>query len=413
MTPPVRQHSTTPSILLLAGLCTFSLTPAAAQRSAAQARPAWRAVYPPAYWEPTTASERTAIMATLGEIERILWQVPELAQPKGFEVWKTAHGGGPPWHPERRPAGFEDANSILESEFRLWFFAPSKAIAIEGPTCINVLVNRPYIGPEDLESSQPVDEAGRILIVEPPIGDPIIPGATILHEGLRWDTPTADRRSGYVTFTSRGALPWKPVTREQFLRFWIYHAEGPAYDVNEPAARKSLEKTTYDRWMEEAAARKKDRDDAIAAVSQTQGRAAAEELRRTLEQNEREATEQLKAEDAEERRRNQEILGAPSQGDQLRARIAAMSPTERASPAIAPYHSMELVAADDPEGHCVLTPDPEFWRVRRSRVEVHSITVVFHIYDACGGVPAVRDALEKAYQTLDWAAIKRIVDRPW
>jgi hypothetical protein len=65
-------------------------------------------------------------MATLGEIERILWQVPELAQPNGFEVMKTAHGGGRPWHPERRFPGFEDANSVLESEFRLWFFAPEQ-----------------------------------------------------------------------------------------------------------------------------------------------------------------------------------------------------------------------------------------------------------------------------------------------
>ncbi len=393
-------------------LVSAALTPAAAQRSAVQAPPTWEAVYPSKYWDPTTPSERAAIMATLGEIERILWQVPELAQPTGFEVLKTAHGGGPPWHPERRLPGFEDANSIVESEFRLWFFAPSRAIVGEGATCIEVLVNRPHIGREDLESSQPIDEAGRIIIVEPPIGDPIIPGATILHYGLRWDTPTADRRSGFVTFTSRGASPWKPVTREQFLRWWIYHAEGPDYGGNEPSVRRSLEKTAYERWMEEAPARKKDRDDAIAVAVQTQGRAAAEELRRALEQTEREVTERLKAEDAEERKRNQEILGAPSQGDEFRARIAAMSPTERASPAIAPYNSTELVAPDDPEGHRVLTPDPEFWRVRRSRVEVHSITVVFHASLTCG-VPAVRDALWKAYQTLDWAAIKRIVDRPW
>ena len=388
-----------------------ALAPAAAQRSADQAPPTWRAVDPSQFWDPTTPSERAAIRATLGEIERILWQVPELAQPKGFEVMKTAHGSGPPWHPERRPPGFDDAKSILEYELRLWFFAPSKAIAGEGYTCINVLVNRPYAGHEDLDNSRPVDEAGRIIIVEPRIGDPIIPGATILHEGLRWDTPTADRRSGFVTFSSRGALPWKPVTREQFLQWWIYHAEGPDYGGNERSVRKSLEKTTYDRWMEEAATRKKDRDQAIANAAPGQGRAAAEELRKTVEQTEREVTEQLKAQDAEERQRNRDILRAPSQGDQLRARIAAMSPTERASPAFAPYNSWDLVTPDDPEGHRVLTPDPEFWRVRRSRVEVHSITVIFHAHLTCHH-PTVRAALEKAYQTLNWAAIKGIVDRP-
>ena len=204
----------------------------AAQRSGDQARPTWKAGYPSKFWEGTTASERAAIMATLGEIERILWKVPELAQPKGFEILKTAHGGGPPWHPERCPTGFEDAKSILQSELRLWFFAPSMA------------------------------------------------------------------------------------TPEEFLRWWIYHAEGSDYGGNERSARRSLEQTTYDRWLEETPARKKDRDEAIASAAQAQGRAAAEELRKTLEQTEREVTERLKAEDAEERKRNQEVLAAPSQGDQ-------------------------------------------------------------------------------------------------
>jgi hypothetical protein len=349
-------------------------------------------------------------MATLGEIERILWKVPELAQPKGFEILKAAQGGGPPWHPDRRLPGFEDAKSILEQTFQLWFFAPSKAIAGEGSTCIEVRVNRPLIG--EGVTSQAIDEAGRIIIVEQRIGEPIIPGATILHGGLRWDTPTADRRSAYVTFSSRGVFPWRPVTREEWLRWWIYHAEGTDYGIDERAARKSLEKTTYDRWIEETAARKKDRDAVIAGIAQAQGRAAAEEQRKALEQTEREVTERLRAEDAEERKRNQEVLSGPSQGDQFRARIAAMSPAERAAPALAEYNTTEFAAPDNPEGHRVLTPDPEFWRVRRSRVEVHTITVAFHAHLTCG-VPAVRDALWKAYQTLDWAAIKRIVDRPW
>lgn len=108
----------------------------------------------------------------------------------------------------------------------------------------------------------------------------------------------------------------------------------------------------------------------------------------------------------------QDVLSAPSQGDQYRARIAAMSPEERAAPAYAPYGSTELLAPTDDLARRVLTPDPDFWRVRRSRVEVHSITVAFHSSLTCGA-PAVQDALWKAYQSLDWAAIKRIVDRPW
>jgi len=349
-------------------------------------------------------------MATLGEIERILWKVPELAHPRDFEVLKTAYGGGPPWHPDRRLPGFDDAHSILQSEFRLWFFAPSVAIAGEGSTCIEVLVNRPQMG--DGETSQAIDETGRIIILEPHIGDPIIRGATILHGGLRWDTPTADRRSAYVTFSNRGAFPWMPVTKEQWLQWWVYHAEGSDYGGNEKSVRKELERTTYDRWVEDAPQRKKDRDEAIAIVAQAQGRPAAEELRKTLEQNDREVTARLKAADAEERKRNQDVLNAPSQGDQYRARIAALTPAERASAAVARFNSTEFAAAGDPEGHRVLTPDPDFWRIRRLRTEVHSITVAFHASLTCGA-PAVQGALEKAYHALDWAAIKRIVDRPW
>jgi hypothetical protein len=379
---------------------------AAAQRSADPGRPAWEVLYAPKFYAGTTRSEQSAIMATLGEIERILWQVPEIAHPKGFRVRKNAQGGGPPWHPHRRLPGFEDAKSILEHSFRLLFSMPG---ANEGSYCINVAVNRVQIGGD---GPTMIDEAGRILMVEPAIGDPVIPGATILHGGLRWDTPTADRRSAFVTFTKAGVFPWTPVTREQFLRFWIYHAEGSDYGGNEKDVRKSLEKTTYDRWIEEAASRKKEREETIATAAQIQGRAAAEELRKSLEENEREITERLKAEDAEERKRNQDVLSAPSQGDQYRARIAAMSPSERASPAHAPYGSTELLAPDDSLARRVLTQDPAFWRVRRSRVEVHSMTVEFHASMTCGA-PAVREALWKAYQTLDWAALKRIVDRPW
>lgn len=389
--------------VVLAGLS--SQATAAQQRPAATSA-AWEVLYPPKYYAGTTASEQSAIMATLGEVERILWKVPEIAQPRGFRVRKNAQGGGPPWHPDRRLPGFEDAKSVLEYSFRLLFTLPGRD---EGSYCIETFVNRVQIG---ADAPTMIDEAGRYLMVEPGIGDPIIPGATILHGGLRWDTPDADRRSGWVTFTKGGVFPWRPVTREQFLQFWIYHAEGPDYGVDERGTRRKLEKTTYDRWMEDAATRKKERNDAIAVAAQVQGRAAAEELRKTLEQTEREVTERLKAQDAEERKQRQAVLNAPSQGDQYRARIAAMSPAERASPAYAPYGSTELLAPTDELARRVLTPDPEFWRVRRSRAEVHSITVAFHSSLTCGA-PAVQDALWKAYQALDWAAVKRIVDRPW
>jgi hypothetical protein len=198
------------------------------------------------------------------------------------------------------------------------------------------------------------------------------------------------------------------VSREQWLRALILDAEGK--DGNrEKSVRATLEKTAYQQWLDGAAERKKNVDAAVSAVAQSQGRAAAEEMRKTLEQTNREVGEQLKAQEAEERERNKQILSTSTRGDALRAQIAAMSPAERASGAFVD-HSGELRAANDPMGHRLLTPDPAFWRVRRSRAEVHTISVHFDWDNFCAK-PSTRAALERAWQNVDWAAIKRLVER--
>ncbi len=368
--------------------------PAAAQRNQNAARAGWAGDDPPNLHRQATTAERAVMMTVAREIERILRQIPELEQPRGFEVQKQIFGGHLP---------FGEAG-VLQYAFWLWFFAPSRAIAGHGMTCIEVMVNR-IIG-SDWDDQNMWDAAGRPLFVEYRIGEPV-PGATVTHEGLRWDTPTADRRSGFVTFTTGGALPWIHLTREEYVRAMIYEAEGPGGD-RETSVRKTLEKTTYERWLEEAPERKKIRDEAVAMAERLQGSAAAEELRKTLEQTEREVTESLRAQDEEERKRNQEFLAMPAQADQLRAELAAMTPAERASPAFVAVYG-PLVAADHPAARRVLTPDPEFWRVRRSRAEVHAITVAFQAHGTCGR-PAVQAALWQAYQTIDWAAFKRMVD---
>jgi hypothetical protein len=199
------------------------------------------------------------------------------------------------------------------------------------------------------------------------------------------------------------------VSREQWLRTLIFDAEGK--DGNrEKSARTALEKTAYQQWLEGAAERKKNIDAAVTAVAQSQGRAAAEEMRKTLEQTHREVGEQLKAQEAEERERNKQVLSTATRGDALRAQLAAMSPAERASAAFVD-HAGQLVAANDPLGHRVLTPDPAFWRVRRSRAEVHTISVHFD-WDSMCAKPSTGAALEKAWQNVDWAALKRLVERP-
>lgn len=354
----------------------------------------WKAIYPPDLGEFNTRAERAAAMGPMEEIERILWQVPELAHPRGFEVMKQVWGGT---RQQRERGG------LMIYSFRLWFFEGSRATSREGPVCIAVHVNSSLPG-----STGETDETGRPYAIEPEIGE-LVPGATIAHEGLQWDTPTADRREGMITFTSGGVFPWIPVTREEYLRAQVFGTEGKNGE-QEKELRKALETTDYERWVEGAPERKKIRDGAVAALARNQGRAAAEEFKKSQEETERQITEQLKAQEDEERARNKEVL-ANRWGDQLRAQIAAMTPPERAAPARIGPDGM-LAGPEDRSGHRVLTPDPEFFRIRRSPAEVHTITVVFRPTLTCS-VPAVREALWKAYQTLDWAAFKRMVDRPW
>jgi hypothetical protein len=385
----------TGSALLLAALPVVSIAQEAANSSQASG---WKWKYgPPSVTETISAGERVEVLAMGKAIESIFWRVPELAGQKGFEL-ATQFGAGAPSATDRQP---------IESMWRLWFHEPSrKATHEEGPTCIEVYVNRQLAGDRAIGGDH--DASGRLLFVDADI-DTKMAGASEVREGLRWLSDSAVRRSGYVTFSRASAAPWISVSREQWLRTLIFDAEGK--DGNrEKSARTALEKTAYQQWLEGAAERKKNIDAAVTAVAQSQGRAAAEEMRKTLEQTHREVGEQLKAQEAEERERNKQVLSTATRGDALRAQLAAMSPAERASAAFVD-HAGQLVAANDPLGHRVLTPDPAFWRVRRSRAEVHTISVHFD-WDSMCAKPSTGAALEKAWQNVDWAALKRLVERP-
>ena len=357
-------------------------------------------------WKPIYATELTGVspaeraesIATGKAIESIFWRIPELADPKGFEVLTQQFGSGPPPTTGPQP---------IEFMWRLWFFEPNrKMTGGAGPTCIEVYVNRQLAGDRAISGDH--DAPDRLQFIEADV-DTRMAGATVVREGLRWLSDSAVRRSGYVMFSRGSASPWTSVSREQWLRTLIFDAEGKDGD-RETSARKALEKTAYQQWLEGAAERKNNIEAAVTAVAKSQGRAAAEEMRQTLEKTNREVGEQLKAQEAEERERNKQRLSTPTRGDAFRAQLAAMSPAERASAALVD-HLGQLRATNDPLGHRVLTPDPAFWRVSRSRAEVHTITVHFDWDGACAR-PSTRAALEKAWQNVDWAALKRFVERP-
>jgi len=59
----------------------------------------------------------------------------------------------------------------------------------------------------------------------------------------------------------------------------------------------------------------------------------------------------------------------------------------------------------------VLTPDYDYWRARRSPVEARGIQV--HIGASGSGLdPAVHRALWQAFNSLDWAALSKLLELP-
>jgi hypothetical protein len=198
------------------------------------------------------------------------------------------------------------------------------------------------------------------------------------------------------------------LSREEYLRVRIIDIEGKQGE-KVAGFRKALEKTAYEQWMEGAAQRKQDRE---ALAARLKGIRTPDEIARqiaAMEANEREVTEQLRAQDAEERKRNRETLAKPIFGDRFRAQLEGMSPEERRQPAMV-QKDAELLPPGAPGGSRVLRPKPEFWRVRRSPVEVHSITVSIA---GATGMEQTRDAviaaIQQAFRNLDWGALKRMV----
>jgi hypothetical protein len=353
----------------------------------------WAEVYPPNIrYEGITAAERSAAIALLKRIEALFRQIPELASPTEFVVKKDYFGG-------HRPQ--EVTNGVAAYSLRLWFFTrygPEK-VAAEGGTCIQVVVNAGPGGPK-------TDEHGKPFDIESERGEPL-PGTTVVNGRL-----IQGKGSGIAAvYTQGGTFPWTPLTREQYLRTQIFEFEGKdGAKLKELGAQ--MAKTPYEEWMAGAAQRKKDRDD---LARQLQGIQTNEEIKNTIAQQEKQElqmTQELKARDAEDRLRNQQAVRvATGPGDDLRARLAAMSAEERARPAMV-FNNWEMPADGTPNTFRVLTPTLDYWKVRRSPVEIRTLVVNMGGASGTCATAPVLNAIWQTYQKLDWSAIKQMVEAP-
>lgn len=362
------------------------------------------------------AEQEAAAIGTLDRIERILKQVPELANPDGYEILPIISGGGR----QRGPDGRELPGTVVEYRLSLVHFHPTRAIAGEGGICISVIVNGP-------QSGRILDAEGREIYIEgdrgkpstnPNISDSRVPQKATQVYGDLWNVP-GERSIADVLFVTAGELPWKPVSREEFYRASLFELEG-ANGEKLAEYREGLKKTPYQQWMEGAAQRKADREAAMAQLKGILPDSAIEEMRQTQETTEREVTENLKKDEAMHREQNTEALASSfARRDSMEAELARMTPEERRLPTYinnaldsGPMATGWRLTADSaPPAWRVLTPNYDFYRARRSPVEVRSIDVHLSMAFTCLA-PEIQHMLWQAYHTLDWAAFNHLLETP-
>jgi hypothetical protein len=168
------------------------------------------------------------------------------------------------------------------------------------------------------------------------------------------------------------------------------------------ATKAAFKKTPYETWMEGAAERKKTREMILANISD---KAQAEKTRSQMEENERKTTEAMKKDEANGRAWMSNAQNAAPPGEPLRAKLAAMTPAERASPAFI-LGLFDLVPAGTPNARAVIRENPAFYRARRSPVEVRAILVTLPNMNE-----VVKPAHRQLYREFDWATLKGLVDQ--
>jgi len=355
-----------------------------------------------------TGANRAAVLARLDAIERLVKQVPELAHPDGFEIRPFVEGSG------RRtgPGKSEHAEYAIQYTYRLTFFYPSFAANKYAIGDVVFVVNA------DENVRAWVDAQGRDVYVEglrwrPPVPSSVAtfvatPSGTTVQKG---DDFTLD-----AWFTAGGESPWRSVSREEFYNAVLVTAEGNNGEKR-AEVKKATEKTGYERWLEEAPQRKKEREEALKAVAQFQPAAEVQKLRKTMEDAEREAGEQLKKNESADR---ESAKSALKPTDDVRAELNRMTPAQRKLPAIvdAGPNKSEFSATGvnirDPRDTLtanlsrVLMPNYDFWRARKSPVEPR--TMLVHL--EATSTPPISNAVYQMYKKFDWRALAALMDQP-
>ena len=363
-----------------------------------------------------TTAEKAAIQKRLNEVERLLLQIPELARPEGFEVWPTVHATAFEVWPVIQ--GNPKAKYVVQA-YELMAFRPSKAIAGEGSTCLSIVINP--LPPQlyyEFAMNDIDDGKGDRVYIENLFGVKK-PGALLAYGYILPGPgePPSPARTGFsptnysayaVFFSADGVSPWLEVSRQEYLEALIW--DGETKDLKEiERIRQSRTKTRYQQWLEDAPTRKRERDEALAAVEKADPTQAAE-ARKEAERIEREIGEQLKASEEEDRAENARVAASGMPADHLRRQLAAMTAAERGMPAwTRGGGSIEFFQPESPETVRIVRANPAFYRSRSSRIEPRGVVLRFIANLTCHA-PAVQRAFHAAYSNLDYAALRKLLE---
>ena len=332
-----------------------------------------------------TAAEKAYALARLEEIDRIVFKaVPEIAH-LSYPTFTQLHGFY---------ASAPKSNTILEYQYVLFAdLGPGRACSI-----FTASIN---------QTPQGTDEPWP----QGPHGSKSVPGASIVLAEL---VPPPDPSYEQMLIVRDGETPYRQLTREEVRRWQIVDDEGA--NGEKLSKKKAILATTpYEKFMAGAAERKATRDTLRMVLKAFRTPAEVGAQIKEMENAERDAAKELKAQDKDDRKQNDSLSRQASIADNARASIARMSAAERRLPAwVMPGASDTLYnfgSAETPYGSRMVRFNPAFWTMHRSRVEVRSIDLDFSA--RCPKEPPppeVHRALWKLRQTIDWAALKRMVN---
>jgi hypothetical protein len=202
-------------------------------------------------------------------------------------------------------------------------------------------------------------------------------GVTLYYAGP--PDPRVHDVAAVIYFAKRDRPLWIPVTREQFLQDMMHDREGEVARQAEGSKKLAPCDQAYKDWMARADERRKSTEESYQRLKKTNP-AEAERFRADMEKMEADMPAGLKKNQAlcEADRKWRAEHTADPELERLRAELAGMTPTERASQAWTKKafdYPSPFVPANTKDARAVVRFNPDYFDLSRPRADIQLITV--------------------------------------